>query len=566
MNLFLLLGASTLCLAWLLPGHYFPWMSGQQEFAAAAGALLFGAAAVPVKRVHWPALALISMAAATIPLIQLAVGQIRFVSDGVIPAAYLAGFALCITAGATLARERQIDVIGLAMSAFGVAALICSAMALQQWLDQGTGVFIDAVGPGARVYANFGQPNHLSTALAMGICALLLGHARGKLAAATTTAAVAFLAWGMVMSQSRTGWLFVALLGFGLLALRRRAALAVSPVAVVTGILLFTLAVRAWSPLNEWLLLARQDEAATRLSGGSLRLIHWQVILDAIGQRPWFGYGWNQVTLAQEAAAPSHPATGEMLTSSHNLLLDLMAWSGVPLGLLLGASLAWWMVRQFRACTSAEQAYPLAAIGAVFLHGMLEYPLHYAYFLLPVGLLMGALDARTPASPTWESGRWAYGAPFLAMCALFLLAGSEYFLKIDQATRTLRFVSAGIGIDRVAHAPEPDVVLLDRVRHIHRFILTPARVDPDPAYLPWVRDVAQRHAFPPAMLRHALAAGLNHEPQEAADVLVRLCKMHPVTSCEEGRKSWALLQQRFQELAAIAYPPPELRPAVPSTR
>jgi hypothetical protein len=150
MNLLLLLGAAALCLAWLVPGHYFPWMSGQQEFAAVAGSLLVGAAGLSARRIYWPALALIATAAAAIPLIQLASGQIRFISDGVVPAAYLAGFGLAIAAGATLVRERRVDVTGLLMSALGVAALVSAGMGFQQWLGQGTGVFIDALGPGAR--------------------------------------------------------------------------------------------------------------------------------------------------------------------------------------------------------------------------------------------------------------------------------------------------------------------------------------------------------------------------------------------------------------------------------
>jgi len=66
-------------------------------------------------------------------------------------------------------------------------------------------------------------------------------------------------------------------------------------------------------------------------------------------------------------------------------------------------------------------------------------------------------------------------------------------------------------------------------------MLTPARVDSDPAYLQWVRDVASRHPMPPAMLRHALAAGLNNEAAEAELVLIRLCKMHMGQMCDQGR-------------------------------
>ena len=566
MNLLLLFGGVTLCLAWLIAGHYYPWANAQQEILAVVGALLLGGAALFAKRFFWPFLAVVAATAATIPLLQWGAGQIRFVSDAVVAAGYLAGFAMCIVVGATLARERQVDMSGLVLSALGVAAMVSVGMGLKQWVDQGTGVFIDSVQLSGRIYANFAQPNHLATALAIGTCAVLLGHARGKLGSFVTVLAITFLSWGLVMTQSRTGWLFVALMAVGLLALRRRAALKISPSAVVAGVALFALAALSWSPLNDLLLLSRQDAAMARLSSGSLRLIHWQVILDAISQHPWSGYGWTQTALAQQATVAGHPATGEMLTNSHNLALDLLAWNGIPLGLFLVGCLVWWFVRQLRQCVDAERAFPLAAVGAVMLHSLLEFPLDYAYFLLPTGLLMGALDAKDPKAPSVTTSRTLFAVPFVVLLTLSTWIGYEFFWKVVDTSRTLRFVAAGIGTDKVPRVAEPDVILLDRIRELHRFILAPARIDPDPAYLAWVRDVAQRHAFPPAMLRHALAAGLNHQPAEAEQVLVRICKMHPVGSCDEGRTSWALLKQEHPELASIPYPQSEPAPAATLTR
>ena len=60
----------------------------------------------------------------------------------------------------------------------------------------------------------------------------------------------------------------------------------------------------------------------------------------------------------------------------------------------------------------------------------------------------------------------------------------------------------------------------------------------------------------PAMLRHALAAGLNGHAQEARDVLARLCRMHSAERCLEGKSSWIQLQKLHPELRDIA--PPEL--------
>ena len=78
----------------------------------------------------------------------------------------------------------------------------------------------------------------------------------------------------------------------------------------------------------------------------------------------------------------------------------------------------------------------------------------------------------------------------------------------------------------------------------------------------WMRRVSQRYPVPAALLRYALAAGLNGRPDEAAATLGRLCKMHAPARCDEGRVAWAELQGRYPELRAIVAPPTAL-PAAP---
>jgi hypothetical protein len=282
-------------------------------------------------------------------------------------------------------------------------------------------------------------------------------------------------------------------------------------------------------------------------------LIHWQVIWDAIWQRPWVGYGWTQTVIAQQAAVLNHPATGEVLFSSHNIALDLLVWNGVPVGALIIGAVVWWFIRQFRLCDSADRFFTLAAVTAIVLHGLLELPLEYAFFLLPTGLLMGALDGTAPYAPSWSLPRFTMAVPAVLLSALIAWVGTEY-IQIDATSRTLRFVAMGIGLDRVSIAPEPDVVLLDRPLNLHRYILTPARKSDDPAYMQWVRDVATRQPLAPAMLRYALAAGLNGQTQEATEILARICKMHSEELCNGGRASWSMLQRQHPELRNIAYP------------
>src|SRR2546427_4796098 len=102
----LLLGMFFLCLGWIAPGHYFPWVSFQQEWVAAVGGSLIGFSSLTAPgRCRVPWLAGLSFAVAVIPIVQLSLGQIHFVSDGVLASLYVAGLGLAMVSGNSLIRH-----------------------------------------------------------------------------------------------------------------------------------------------------------------------------------------------------------------------------------------------------------------------------------------------------------------------------------------------------------------------------------------------------------------------------------------------------------------------------
>lgn len=553
-GIFLLLGLTALGLSWQLPGHYPPWTSFEAQLGAGAGAALIAAAALSGRpeRLRMPALAWVSLALSAVPWLQWGVGQIRFMQDALMSSVFLAGFAVCVVAGANFAGRSRDDFLR-GWSAMLIAAAIASGgLALFQWLGLGGNALLAQVPKGGRPFANLAQPNHLCTLLALGLVAAIGSFEGGRLGRKTLALATAFLTFCMVMTQSRTGWLVMALLSLWWLVSRRRAALKLSPAFVVVTAVGFVGAIVLWGPLNQALLLATES-LGERLAPGT-RFGHWQTLWDAARQAPWAGYGWHQVGLAQQAAALNHPATHEWLLDSHNLVLDLVLWNGIPLGLALVGLLVWWLGKNVAACRTAEQWTLLAGVGVILVHGMLEYPHAYTYFLLPLGLMMGALDGSRAPNSNWTLPRAACGSGLLALTCMLGWIGVEYLQAQTAATR-LRFVTSGIGVDKVSTAPVPDIVLLDALREYHRFWLTPAIVGESPGQLAWQRDVARRYAVPPAMLRYALAAGLNDRPEEARITLALICKMHTEKRFEEGKDAWAQLQARYPRLQSIDLAP-----------
>lgn len=549
----LLLGFVTLAVSWLAPGHYPPWPSFQAEFVAGVAGCLIGASVVLKRHGRWPWLAVVTLLTVAVPLLQTVFGQILFVSDGVLAAAYVAAFALSMVAGATLAKTRRSELLDGLAAAFVVAAIASAGIALAQWLRVGHDLFVTDLRTGDRPYANLAQPNHLATLLALGIVGLLHWFEARRIGRVTAALGAAWLGMGLVLTQSRTGWLFVALLVLWCAAGRSRARLRLQFPAIAIGAGAFAIGVASLAAVNDALLLAPLGISLEEHTKSGVRWIHWQTLVDALWQSPWLGYGWSQVTLAQQVAAQNHPMTGEQLLNSHNLVLDLLLWNGIPIGSILVLAVVVWFVLQVKNLHTPDQWVLLAGVGAVFIHALLEYPLNYLYFLLPTGLMMGALDGLNETSRKWSVPRLGFALPFATLIVFFVWVSVEYG-KVEVAAWRLRMVSARIGVDRVSTAPPPDVLLLDAPREFQRFAMTEAKEGMAKQELDWMRKVSRRFAYAPSMLRFALAAGLNGRPEEARRTLVLLCKMNPVARCEEGRTAWHELQQKYAVLRDIPFP------------
>jgi len=432
-----------------------------------------------------------------------------------------------------------------------VAALLSVGIGLVQWTGAlSLGIYIADLPPGGRPFGNVAQPNHLCTLSFLGLCGLLWLHQRQKVSSVAFWLGSGFLLLGMVMTQSRTGWLQIGLLvGWGL-AMRTRAGLRITRVQLLTLGTVFAAGVLLWPAVGDALLLSTGRSIGDQMQAGT-RLPFWWSMLDAIGREPLWGYGWQQVSAAQQRVALDHPGVGALFEHSHNLLLDFLLWNGLPIGGLMVALLAWWFIAHIRACRDARVVWLLVAVGGVFMHGMLEFPLEYAYFLIPVGLVMGAVDGLSPAGgASLRVPRWAVLSFTALLAALFVGVNADY-LKAEENYRTLRMESARIGAAGIV-TPAPELRLLTQLGAFLQFARTEATPGMAPEQVDWMRKVSERFGYPPVMFRYALAAGLNGQPEVAQQTLARLCRIHEPQRCVEAHEGWAGLQVRYPQLPPFA--------------
>lgn len=554
-GIWLVMWALALSVVWLLPNHYPPWSSFHMEssaavmFALIAAAIIFRSPACDI--IHGPGLLVAFML--PVPFIQYFAGMVGLIGSAWVSTSYILGFLLALMVGACWEKQSPGQMVDGLLLAVGIAGIFSVGLQLHQWLLLER-LDIWSMGNGlGRPFANFGQPNQLGTFLIWCLLAVAWGLERGYVRAGVAFALSIYLLFGIALTQSRTAWIAILILIGASWFWRRLWRYRSTPWVVTLLGLYFVACNLCLSWFSQLLLLedvAFNGSELARLSAG-LRPIAWMTFLDAGLRRPWFGYGWDQIAHGQLAASLDHPALNMLFSHSHNLFLDLVLWCGIPFGLFLSLAIIWWFWRSFRAVKSAENVLMLLLLVVVMNHAMLEFPLHYAYFLLPFGLIMGALDTRLAVPQLRLSGRWIVMTVWVSATVLLSLVVRDYY-RAEASMQVLRFEWAGINVP--GPKGPPDVLLLTQLRDI----ITYARFEPgrgmSPESLQWMRTVVS--LYPSAGSIHKLAAALawNQQPEEAQVWLRRMCRVGPVLECEAVRRAWTRQALTDPQIRAVPWP------------
>lgn len=542
-----------LAAAWLLPSFSQIWPSFDLELMAAACCAVLAVALVATQRGAWslPTSAVIVAALALVPLLQFSAGLIYFFGDAWMSSLYLLGFALAIVTGARAQRHAEFaDALFLAIA---LAAILSVGIALKQWFDvEGLIVWTREAPPGGRPFANLGQPNNLATLICWGLVAVWRAYLGQKLRGSVAILAALYLLFGVALTQSRTGWLMVASLGAA-------AALFRAPLQtrrygrwLLVLVVIFVVDVWAMDGLSKALHRDALDTLPDRLAAGT-RLAHWRALAEAISQRPWFGWGWGQVGVAQQVVAPNLPPVPELIGYSHNLVLDLFVWNGAPIAVLVVLSMLAWGVSVGNRLRTAADVFPYLAIGVLVIHSLLEYPHSYAYFLLPAGLMVGALSSPSVAStPRIRVPRAAIGVVVVLLSAATAWTTVEYFQALTSFT-ALRFERARVGSTR--HSEAPRLVLLTQLRALAVTDRMKTTESASAVDLELVRMTAERFPAERTLMQYAAMSAGRRDAASARLSLTRLCKLYPRDRCELAAKTWALWGHgRYPWVSAVTFP------------
>ena len=379
-------------------------------------------------------------------------------------AGMLLGAGVLFVSGVQARSATRSDALFAAFCWGWLAAGVASALiALVQvfvpnWPD---GDWIARSGLPGRAVGNMRQPNHLSSALLWACVAIVPLLQSRRLQRALAAVLMALLVFAVVLSASRTGGVGVGLMaawgGFDLLlamgqrwrlpgaewfgrhALRGR----LSP--FTRGLLLAMPVIYAigWAGLTVW---AHEGHHAF---GGEARLAEsdisgsrfgiWANALSMIAQQPWLGVGFGEFNFAWTLTPfPGRPTA--FFDHTHNLPLQLAVELGVPLALLVMGLLVHALWCAWRAGAEASGGEGVAVASAfvmvlmMALHSLLEYPLWYAYFLLPAAWALGFALGEAAPDARRANDRWLFVASMLlAVGGVLSVADYERVVAIFSA-------------------------------------------------------------------------------------------------------------------------------------
>ncbi len=491
--------------SWLAPMHYLPWVVFENEFLSFLS-LILALVALRIKgnmRLDSKYL-LISIITLTIVTIQCWNGLIssQVAALGLL---YVSGFALAAVAGENYRIwltdcESKLQAWILLSVLFAILLSACIVVA--QWLgvEQEFPSWMALAG-GGRAFGNLGQPNNQGTLLVTGVIIVDLLWRKSLLDITSCVLFLFLLISAIAMTASRTSLLATVLCGVYLLFQNRE--------KMNRGFtILWILTVPCLFVTMPWLksayISAHEVESARGFESlsGSPRIAIYSHLLKAVAETPFLGFGWMQTAYAQSVSAATN-YVGYETSYSHNLVLDLVLWFGLPIAILLVCFCICLIQRDYRETPKETRVY-FAVLIPFALHSALEFPFSYAFFLLPSAFILGFIPSKAEnCMSSLRAIRFARPILFniigVGGVVLGALVAIDY-MKLAEDFRVLRFNSKNIGKIPDGFVITDPMILVDMRDAFDVFVYKPSP-NVDSAMLEKIRYAALREHWPSAHVK-----------------------------------------------------------------
>lgn len=537
--------------SYLHPYHIHPLRTYYHDALICLGLLIACMTIARTERPVWrfPALLMIPLGIAVLVCLQIVLGIVVDASDLALPLVYFLLCALAMIFGASMAAQTG----GAARLCFGLAImhLLAAMLSLVMQQIQVAGVdatpFVMFISHTAqdtiRPYANVAQPNQLALLYCLALASAWYLYQRFHLSALVGTLLAVLLLWGLALTQSRIGWIITPL--FVLICWPKKSdERALDRVLLALLLALYLSFVLGLPQLGQWLGFA-SGSVAGHVGGRSERLVLLQQAWRMAAEHPWLGVGWFGFCAEQvRIAADFTPTT--YAEHAHNWIMNFAAELGWPATITIFSGLLWWAV-QTCVLVKASAAVRFASLflAAVLVHSMVEFPLWYAFVLIPVGVLMGMLhQLRWPAEGVHVPAKLVMTLGMFS-CLVFLLITLDY-QRVVAGFSVLRNGKGQTNVGKERLIRPSFTLFPEYFAYFELMQLTP-KEGMSGAQIAFVERMSQRFGYVHVLNKLAEVYVLNGQGKQAQRTMLTLQRLHPFSYAEyyDYWKAHAILDARY---------------------
>lgn len=442
-KLYIILFFVLLGISYLIPLHYNPWSTFLSEILVYICCFFFFLNFYKEK-IILPKILVPILFLSTLPLFQYLFGQVYFLSHALINSTYLLTLFLVITVVFNIVNNNEYEKAYFFIKIswmFVAVGGVNTFLAIYQWLNMDFNTSLVTSLGGSRPFANFAQPNNMATFQIISFLSLIYLYLKQKFKFYLFFILSIASIFSIALTQSRTAVVALISLLLVFIVFRKIAHIKVLVYYFFSVIIYFLLSIYlvnissfiakifGLNPIN----ISSSVDRGVSSSG---RIDFWIQMYYAILERPWFGYGWNQTALAQYQNMETYPIS-VWITSSHNLLVDIIVWCGIPIGVFFILYSSYLIFSSILKIKKIEELFAFYMIVTLLVHSMLEYPLHYAYFLIPFGIFIAIILSANP-----NLKFYTFSFKYIAIYSFYLLMGlilvwRDYLIYIEENHRAI---------------------------------------------------------------------------------------------------------------------------------
>lgn len=517
-----------LLVSYLYPLHLPIWTTFHSEFVAFLGLGILSLEKICLDKKLIKNISLIFIVISIISYLNK-----TYCGDYVLFIIYTFGCLIAYGYGFQGERNSEFKILNSLFFMFIVAGFLTAVVVFSQIFNTeyvGVGYILNL--NSGRPFGNLAQPNQAATLLVMGWLSLCYQFEKGAVRKYIFIMGSALLLVAVVLTQSRTALLSMCVITFSAIFLINNFRLNKLSKLNITGWLVMLIMYILATLLFHFLpAFSENSIGLSAMASTGTRFSIWSQIFFGLMESPWIGHGLLQASSAQQLGSYKIPGS-EQTNYSHNLILDLLVWFGIPVGLFLVIGVFFCIFSLWRRNPRPENAWLLIFLIPFLVHSMLEMPFVYAYFLFPIFVILGCIASSPKEASLTEIDKiksatvgCKYNLFFdwvgSLVSVLFVLMSSIVtldYIKIEEDFRIVRFENLKIGKTPVDYK-KPEIFFLNQLEELMDAMRLRAKPNMSINDVELLKRASLRHPWAPLHFRLTLALALNKEPDLAAKQL-----------------------------------------------